>query len=68
MRRRTVERLALVSALLGIFGICHQGIRVADWFNWSQFWHHESLIAICFICSISLLAGRYITLRWQDNA
>lgn len=67
MRRRIVEILSLVSFALGIFGILHQGVLAGDWFDWTQFRCHESLIAMCFVCSVSLLVGKYIG-KWGNVA
>lgn len=47
--------------LTGIFGLIHQRLfTVGGWFNWRQFWCHESLIAMCFATGVALLIGRYI--------
>ena len=38
--------LGALALLLGIFGLVHHYILTGLWFQWHQFWHHESLIAI----------------------
>jgi len=48
--------------LLAILGIAHQQLTSSDvLFNWTQFWHHEPLIAICF-CLFMWELGRSL---WQ---
>jgi hypothetical protein len=37
----------IIFFLLALFGLLHQGLFCNEWWNWGQFWHHETLIAIC---------------------
>jgi len=37
----------VVLLLLAGAGVVHQRLFCGEWFSWSQFWHHEPLIAIC---------------------
>jgi len=54
------ETLAGTSFLLAIFGLVHQKLATADgWFNWMQFWHHESLIVLCLGVAVALIVGKY---------
>lgn len=58
-----VKTMAGLSLLAGILGLIHQRFFTAGgWFNWEQFWHHESLIAMCFVVGLALLAGKYTKL------
>ena len=59
LERHTVKILSATAFGLGIFGIVHQRITGPHWWCWDQFKHHESLIAMCFVCSVSLLVGEY---------
>jgi len=59
LERRTVKILSAAAFGLGIFGIVHQEITAGDWWCWEQFWHHEPLIAMCFVSAVSLLVGEY---------
>jgi len=52
---RKTTYLALVAILLAIALLLHQGLFCGEWFNWSQFWHHESLIAIATTAAITIL-------------
>lgn len=55
-----VETLAGIFILLAIFGLVHQKVATSDgWFNWTQFWHHESLVVLCFGVATSLIVGKY---------
>jgi hypothetical protein len=57
-----VETLAGMFFLLAIFGLVHQKLVTNDgWFNWAQFWHHESLIVLCFGVAIALIVSKYIS-------
>ena len=48
------------SFLLAIFGLVHHKVATTGgWFNWTQFWHHESLIVLCCGVAIALIAGKY---------
>jgi len=50
--------IGLSCILLGVLGILHQKLFTgAGWFNWDQFWHHETLIAICLSLGIGVLFG-----------
>lgn len=57
-------RYFIIFFALGIMGLLHQYfICRAGWLNWSQFWCHESLIAICFVLAFGSL-GRYFWIRF----
>jgi len=59
--------LSILSLMAAIFGLVHQKYFIlGGWFNWQQFWHHESLIAIAFIVGITLLIV-YLSERWQTK-
>lgn len=47
--------LALMAAILGL--VHHYFVTGGIWWQWTDFWHHEPLIAMCFVCSLSLIAG-----------
>lgn len=64
--RHTVKILSATAFGLGIFGILHQGIGEGYWWNWEQFWHHESLIAMCFVSTVSLLVGEYAAVKARN--
>ena len=49
---------------LGIFGLVHQKIVDNTWFTWSQFWHHEPLIVMCFVLAVGLIAGNLMR-KWR---
>ena len=58
-----VEILAIIALLLGVFGLVHQKLcTTGGWFNWEQFWHHEPLIALCFVCAVALFVGKKLTI------
>jgi len=65
MTKYITEILAGISLALGIFGLSHQKLCTeGGWFNWEQFIHHlnhETLILLCFITTIALLTGKYIS-------
>jgi len=51
--------------MAAVAGLVYQKyLSPGGWFNWQQFWHHESLIAIALIVSITLLIV-YLSERWQ---
>jgi len=56
--------LAGVAFALGIFGLVHQWFITGGLFDWSQFLHHEPLIACCFVATIALVVGEYIGRRY----
>lgn len=55
--------LVISAFLLGTFGLVHQRVVAGMWFDWSQFWHHEPLIAICLVASVSLIVGGLLCRR-----
>lgn len=56
MRRNLVNILATIAGGLGLFGLMHQRFYTeGGWFNWEQFWDHESLIAMAFVAGISFM-------------
>ena len=54
--------LSLMAAILGL--VHHYVVTGGVWWQQSDFWHHESLIAIAFIVGITLLIV-YLSERWQ---
>ena len=41
---------------LAFLGLLHQRLLTeGGWFSWAQFWHHESLIAICLAVGLVFL-------------
>jgi uncharacterized membrane protein YozB (DUF420 family) len=57
--------LSILSLMAAIFGLVHHYIVTGGvWWQQSDFWHHESLIAIAFIVGITLLIV-YLSERWQ---
>ena len=54
--RKVTFWISFVFFLLGWFGLFHQRFCTSGgWFDWNQFWHHESLIALCFCVSLTIL-------------
>ncbi len=48
--------LSILALALAIFGLVHQRfLTEGGWFNWEQFWDHESLIAMAFVAGISFM-------------
>ena len=48
--------LSILSLASVVFGLVHQKLVTSGgWFNWEQFLHHESLIAMAFVGFIVLL-------------
>jgi hypothetical protein len=47
--------LGNVALFLALFGLIHQSLILGSDWNWSQFWHHESLIAIALCVGVALL-------------
>ena len=45
--------------ILAILGFWHHYWLTGLWFQWEQFWHHESLIVICFALGIGILVGLF---------
>jgi hypothetical protein len=55
-----VETLAGISFLLAIFGLVHHYLITGGvWWEWSDIWHHESLIVLCCGVAIALMVGKY---------
>ena len=61
MRLRLV--LGAIALLLGVFGLVHQWYLTGMWFQWEQFLHHESLIAIALCVGVALVATAFIGRR-----
>ena len=64
--------LTILSLVLATIGLVHQKLFTpGGWFDWEQFSHHESLIAIALIvCITSLLAHlleRRQGKRWKEQ-
>lgn len=65
--RKLVNILAIGMFTLGVAALIHQNFTTTGgWFNWEQLWHHESLAALCFVSSISLLVGRYVHSKFNS--
>lgn len=53
-----IKVLTVLFCALAILGLVHQRFFTSGgWFDWSQFWHHESLIALCFVVAICFLVS-----------
>lgn len=60
MRKNWVTILVGTMLMFGVGILAHQNfVGGFGWFNWDQFWHHESLAVLCFVSALSLLVGRY---------
>jgi hypothetical protein len=61
MRNRIPEILAGLSIFIAILLLVHQQVTTNDpWFDWPEFWSHESLIA-CFVSlGVGSLLGKYL--------
>jgi len=55
--------LSALAFLLGIFGLVHHFLITCRWFDWESMYHHEPLIAMCFVAGASLLAGGFLRRR-----
>ena len=55
--------LGVVAFLLGFFGLVHQRLIAGMWFSWTQFWHHEPLIAIAVCVGFALIATGFVERR-----
>ena len=61
MRNRVPEILAVIALVLALVGLLHQIFASTEaWFSWQQFWHHESLIVVCVVAAVALVAGKYL--------
>jgi hypothetical protein len=60
---RIVLFLGALALLLGIFGLVHHYAITGLWFQWSQFWHHEPLVAIAFCVGVALITTSFIGRR-----
>ena len=59
--------LSILSLVLAIIGLVHHYFVTGGiWWQWSDFWHHESLIAIAFIVYITSFTA-YLLERRQDK-
>jgi len=52
-----IKAIAYLWFALALFGLCHQYCLTGKWWQWEQFWHHESLVAICLALGIGILIG-----------
>lgn len=62
-----IRILAGISLGLAIFGYFDQAIRLHEPWEWSRFWHHESLIAMYLVASVSLIVGKYLRRRNEKD-
>ena len=61
MRNRIPEILAVVALALSLGALVYQHFATEDgWFEWEQFWHYESFIAMGIVAAIALVAGKYL--------
>ena len=61
MKNRIPEILAGLSICIIIFLLVHQQVTTNDpWFDWPEFWSHESLIACFAAGAAGLLLGKYL--------
>jgi membrane protein implicated in regulation of membrane protease activity len=59
--------LSILSLIAAVFGLVHHYVVTGGvWWQPSDFWHHEPLIAIAFIVGITLLTV-YLSERWQTR-
>ena len=52
-------KLAIFFFVIAVLGILHQGLFCNEWWNWSQLWHHELLIAVTLAIGVGILLGRW---------
>ena len=52
--------LAIILFCLVAFGLLHQKVCCGEWFNVSQFWHHEPLIVAVFTLGVGILIGIHL--------
>jgi len=63
MRHRIPEILAVIALVLALAALVYQHFACTDddcWFEWEQFWHYESFIAMVIVAAIALVAGKYL--------
>lgn len=58
-----IKVLAGIALILAVGGYLDQEWRLNESWDWSQFWHHESLIVISAVAGVSLLIGEYLARR-----
>ena len=58
--------LGLIALVLAAGGYIDQATRCHNQWDWSQFWHHESLIAIAAGIGIALLVVALIELLRKE--
>jgi protein-S-isoprenylcysteine O-methyltransferase Ste14 len=64
MRKRIPEILAAIAVILALFGLFFQRFSSShEWFNWEQLWNYESLIGLCVVAAVALVAGKYLGRR-----
>jgi len=62
MRSRLPEILAVIALVLALGALVYQhfACSTGGWFEWEQFWHYESFIAMGIVAAIALVAGKYL--------
>ncbi len=62
MRNRVPEILAAIALILALAALVYQHFATNNgaWFEWEQFWHYESFIAMGIVAAIALVAGKYL--------
>jgi len=54
-------KIAISFFTIGLLGMLHQRLLTGGgWFNWSQFWHHEPLIAVAFALGAGVLLAEVL--------
>lgn len=66
-----IKTLAIIAFSLGVWGLIHHYLVTGLWWQWSDFWHHEPLIAMAFVGWITLLfiylVERSMVKRWGEQ-
>ena len=60
---RVILWLGVVAVLLAVFGYLDQEIRCLAPWDWSQFWHHETLVVLSLTVGLTLLIIRGVLRR-----
>ncbi len=53
-------KLGLAFCGLAVFGIVHHRLVSGGWWDWYQFWHHESLIIMSVTAGVAILIVRSV--------
>jgi hypothetical protein len=66
MKHHLTEILAALAFASAIALTVFQHYACTDtdfWFDWEQFWHYESFIAMAVVAAIALLVGKFLGKR-----